>query len=1134
MVAPQPPQEATDIFSISDQVLADRLRFIEEIGFGNWGSVWLCRPKPDPASPSHSPHAMRDTKIAVKLVHRSKTSTTAARVRSLWNEMKVVRTFKHEPHPSIIPFYSFIITPSYALITMAFHPRLIPVEVPESHAKDWFHSLLSGIQFIHKRGVVHNDIKPANILLSQDNVPVLIDFGFAERYDVDTSNAFHSNLSYGTPEYLSPERARGLPHDTRKSDIWSLGITFFEVLIGRTPFEYSEGEQFSTKEDLEEYWNRTLSGKWVGNWKMSKGMENLLLRMILPNADLRCTASEAMTDNYWSQSEILIPNSRKATTSHAPALSLGLEKDVSKLFDIPPWSPRAQKEKPKTEREKARKVEVKENVTRSSGTGPRAMHRKADRPASALQPLHHSRSQSQPRVQVFEARGVSQTRKNAAMPSLLATLSPVKHSPPAVRRIVSNSAAAKENAPQTSQVKTARMTRKPLGPRSPTPPSSPASQHTPSIHFKDRENLGVPALEKDKGSRRSRVFRDLTGINRNVEPNKTEKRENKSSVRDRMREWERERERLREMEMLEERLKEAEEEREREREMERERERGRALEEEKDRVRQQEDRERELKRQRELAEERELAREREDLARVLQLEKELEDPKVRLGKSRSLSPPDSALVTPPLSPVIEDPSECSWLPNEVYSRSGNESGISLLKQSLKLSFGMFDKTLKLYRSSTQALGRSTPMLMLLDETSHREPSGSLSPRAFVGDELSRSTNSSLPNDEMEASTEVDRMTLWIRSVEKVVEDARQTFSASTSSDVPPPALPLSPVSRRASLTRTNRSSRVPRKILAANHIFVDEYDSSQMDQSMTSVGGTTGYFTANASRANASSVIDHTLPTIPSEELSRVSGTPAVPQTPSRRRRATVASISPEPTSKKKISLEISVSSSPSKLKEKSRSQNDLNHIGPITPVAKLEFELGREKLVSPPLRPQRLSEVVDKNIFIASSPASPVPTDQSGNQRDKSLDELTSSPFHVDPYPPRPQAPANILDTPARKHIEGVYDRFLMSTAGVKRMGRGYQSDNVGPVLNVPPQNATAYKRNQKLFHSSRRPMPPPISSDDMQACSVDEFGVVIPPIGKRPPPHDTNKTTVTIVRKAFKAIVSGKTVSTRFSKAL
>jgi serine/threonine protein kinase len=115
-------------------------------------------------------------------------------------------------------------------------------------------------------------LRPANILLSQDEIPVLVDFGFAERCsNFAAPTSFQSNLAYGTPEYLSPERARGTLHDTRKSDIYSLGITFFEILVGRTPFEDDDGCELSTPIELERYWEKSNSGMWLGEWNMSAG-----------------------------------------------------------------------------------------------------------------------------------------------------------------------------------------------------------------------------------------------------------------------------------------------------------------------------------------------------------------------------------------------------------------------------------------------------------------------------------------------------------------------------------------------------------------------------------------------------------------------------------------------------------------------------------------------------------------------------------------------------------------------------------------------------------------------------------------------------------------------------------------------
>lgn len=142
-------------------------------------------------------------------------------------------------------------------------------------------------------------------MLSEEGIPKLVDFGFAERYELKGPHSFESQLAYGTPEYLCPERAKGNVHDTRKSDVWSLAITFFEILTGRTPFE-REGESFSTKEELETYWKRTVSGRWLdmkrerSNGRVSQAFEALLKRMLAPNARIRLTAAEVCKDSYWT------------------------------------------------------------------------------------------------------------------------------------------------------------------------------------------------------------------------------------------------------------------------------------------------------------------------------------------------------------------------------------------------------------------------------------------------------------------------------------------------------------------------------------------------------------------------------------------------------------------------------------------------------------------------------------------------------------------------------------------------------------------------------------------------------------------------------------------------------------------
>lgn len=96
--------------------------------------------------------------------------------------------------------------------------------------------IAEALDFAHQRGVIHRDIKPENIMFRADGTPVLVDFGLA-KIKHSKERLTKTDVSVGTPYYMSPEQIQGQGKIDGRSDFYSLGIVFYEMLCGEVPYK---------------------------------------------------------------------------------------------------------------------------------------------------------------------------------------------------------------------------------------------------------------------------------------------------------------------------------------------------------------------------------------------------------------------------------------------------------------------------------------------------------------------------------------------------------------------------------------------------------------------------------------------------------------------------------------------------------------------------------------------------------------------------------------------------------------------------------------------------------------------------------------------------------------------------------
>lgn len=201
-------------------------RVLSKIGEGGMSNVFLAERESD------------GTQVALKILN-ARPSDDKELLRRFIQESALISDIDHT---NVVRIYDKGFTDDYAYIAMEYFTGgslkdVIAQGLTPRQALSLLAQAAAALSEIHRLGIVHRDVKPANMMLRADGTMVLADFGIAKRSEGSMERTVHGEF-FGTPYYISPEQANGKPA-TERSDIYSLGIIFYEMLMNRRPFDGS-------------------------------------------------------------------------------------------------------------------------------------------------------------------------------------------------------------------------------------------------------------------------------------------------------------------------------------------------------------------------------------------------------------------------------------------------------------------------------------------------------------------------------------------------------------------------------------------------------------------------------------------------------------------------------------------------------------------------------------------------------------------------------------------------------------------------------------------------------------------------------------------------------------------------------
>ena len=264
---------------MNNEIIAGRYVLKTLIGQGGMADVYLAR------------DSILDRDVAIKIL-RSHLADDATYVQRFAREANAAATLSHR---NIVEIYDVGDDDGKYYIVMECVPGTTLKElihkrgaVHIEEAIDIMTQLTLGVKEAHRNGIIHRDIKPQNILITDSGILKIADFGIAMIQSL--SQVTEASTIMGSLHYLAPEIVRG-EKATPQSDIYALGIIFYELLRGKVPFNDEAAINIALKHMREE-----MPSIRDFNPTISQGMENVILKATAKNLDDRYASCDALLD----------------------------------------------------------------------------------------------------------------------------------------------------------------------------------------------------------------------------------------------------------------------------------------------------------------------------------------------------------------------------------------------------------------------------------------------------------------------------------------------------------------------------------------------------------------------------------------------------------------------------------------------------------------------------------------------------------------------------------------------------------------------------------------------------------------------------------------------------------------------